>query len=127
MRLSSLFSHLLTEGPSAAPGDLLQEGPWSDVRGQDPQGSIGQDIAQGAKEAASAAATSGVIEKKQSVHRPFMICSDVGKGRKSFIRGTVSFISCVMYMDIGFAKVHHIELTCLVFLVYLVVVMVPTL
>jgi uncharacterized membrane protein len=48
-----------------------------------------------------------VIKKKQPVHRStFMICSDVGKGMKSFIRGTESFISCVMYMDIGFAKVH---------------------
>ena len=55
-------SNLFTEGPSA-PGDLLQEGPGSDLRRQDPQGSIGQDIAQGAKEAASAAAASGVIKK----------------------------------------------------------------
>jgi len=83
-----------------------------------PKAPIGQDIAQGAKEAASAAATSGVIKKNiPCIVLPFMICSDVGKGRKSFIRGTESFISCVMYMDIGFAKAHHIELTCLVFLV----------
>jgi len=109
----------LTEGPSA-PGDLLQEGPGSDLRRQDPQGPIGQYIAQGAKETASAAATSGVIKKKNNpciVLLYSMICSDVDKWRKNFIGGTESFISCVMYMDIGFVKVHHIELTCLVFLV----------
>jgi hypothetical protein len=59
------FPNLLTEGPSA-PGDLLQESPGSDLRRQDLQGPIGQDIAQGAKETASAAASSGVIKKKKN-------------------------------------------------------------